>query len=211
MARGKPFVVVGIDLSGSPRRNTGVCILRGLKSETRVCLNDDDIIESVLKARPALVTMDAPLTLPDDRRTIHDRTGGHFRKCDLELRRRGIRFFPITLGPMRLLTERGIALKKKLERRGYSVSECYPGAAQDVWAIPRQHKDGKGLAGGLRRLGVTGLQKNMTGDELDAVTAALVGRWFLLGRGEMLGGRKGIMMPVVVGAKRKKRLRNVRR
>ncbi len=35
----------------------------------------------------------------------------------------------------------------------------------------------------------------MTGDELDAVTAALVGRWFLLGRGEMLGGEEGILMP----------------
>jgi hypothetical protein len=35
----------------------------------------------------------------------------------------------------------------------------------------------------------------MTGDELDAVTAALVGRWFLLGKGEMLGGENGIVVP----------------
>ena len=35
----------------------------------------------------------------------------------------------------------------------------------------------------------------MTGDELDAVTAALVGRWLLLGKGEMIGGAEGIVLP----------------
>ena len=41
-----------------------------------------------------------------------------------------------------------------------------------------------------------GLTEAMTGDELDAVTAALVGRWFLLGQGEVLGGEGGIIMPL---------------
>ena len=36
----------------------------------------------------------------------------------------------------------------------------------------------------------------MTSDELDAVTAALVGRLFLMGSGEMLGGVDGILIPV---------------
>ncbi len=35
----------------------------------------------------------------------------------------------------------------------------------------------------------------MTSDELDAMTAALVGRWFLMGRGEMLGSEEGILIP----------------
>jgi hypothetical protein len=76
------------------------------------------------------------------------------------------------------------------------VVECYPGAAQDVWRIPRQHKDRKGLLAGLEGLGVRGLADTMTGDELDAVTAALVGRWFLLGKGEKLGGQEGIIVPL---------------
>ena len=74
--------------------------------------------------------------------------------------------------------------------------ECYPGAAQDIWGIPRQRHDLKGLVQGLRKLGVRGLKVKMTGDELDAVTAALVGRWFLLGKGEMLGGENGILIPL---------------
>src|SRR5439155_44356 len=83
-------------------------------------------------------------------------------------------FFPITLGPMRMLTERGLALKKKLSAMGYRAVECYPGAAQDVWGLPRQHRDREGLLAGLRKLGVRGLSKTATSDELDASTAALV-------------------------------------
>ena len=47
----------------------------------------------------------------------------------------------------------------------------------------------------LKELGVRGLSRETTSDELDAVTAALVGRWFLKGNGEMLGGDEGILIP----------------
>lgn len=189
------LVVVGVDLAGSPRRPTGLCLLRGLRAETHIAFSDNDILHVVRQARPDLVPIDAPLSLPKGRRTIHDRSGEHFRNCDRELLRRGIRFFPITLGPMRMLTERGLALKKKLRAMGYHAVECYPGAAQDVWGIPRQHRDRQGLLAGLRKLGLRGLRKTATSDELDAATAALVGRWFLLDRAEMLGDKDGIVIP----------------
>ncbi len=196
MSRRKPIVIVGIDLAGSPRRPTGVCVLHGLKAQTHVALGDEEILHQVMQAQPDLVPIDAPLTLPPGRKDIHDRSGEHFRECDRELRRRGFRFFPVTLGPMRLLTERGLAIRAKIEQMGYAVVECYPGAAQDVWGIPRQHRDRRKLAAGLRALGVHGLTDAMTGDELDAVTAALVGRWYLLSKGEMLGGKDGIVIPL---------------
>jgi uncharacterized protein len=189
-------VVVGVDLAGSPRRPTGVCILQGMHAHTRIALSDDEIIGFIQQARPDLVPMDAPLTLPIGRITIHDRTGEHFRECDRELQRRKIRFFPITLGPMRMLTERGMALGEKIAMMGYRAVECYPGAAQDVWGIPRQRHDRHELLRGLRKFGLKGLTIKMTGDELDAVTAALVGRMFLLGSGEMLGGTNGILLPI---------------
>jgi len=195
MARGKRTVVVGIDLAGSPRRPTGLCVLRGLRAQTQVAYGDQEILGAVEKARPDLVPIDAPLSLPPGRTNIHDRGGEHLRECDRELRRRRIRFFPITLGPMRMLTERGLALKAKIEAMGFSVVECYPGGAQDLWHIPRQHQDRAGLLHGLAHLGVKGLTAEMTGDELDAVTAALVGHWCLTGRGEMLGGDSGILVP----------------
>jgi len=97
---------------------------------------------------------------------------------------------------MRMLTERGLTLHAKIRAIGYRVIECYPGAAQDVWGIPRQHQDRKELLAGLRKLGVRGLTKAATSDELDAATAALVGQWVLSGRGEMLGGEDGICIPL---------------
>ena len=197
MAGRKQLVVVGVDLAGSARRPTGICVLHGLKAETHVVFGDDEVVQWISQARPDLVPIDAPLTLPDGRKTIQDRSGGHFRDCDRELKGRGIRFFPVTLGPMRMLTERGMALKAKIEAMGYRAVECYPGAAQDLWGIPRQHKDRAGLVAGLRDLGMKGLRGGLTGDELDAATAALVGRWFLLGKGEMIGGDQGIVIPSV--------------
>lgn len=195
MLNRKSPVVVGIDLAGSPRRPTGLCILQGMKASTHVAYRDEEILLAVDQAKPDLVPIDAPLSLPNGRKTIHERSGEHLRECDRELQRRKIRFFPITLGPMRMLTERGLALRAKIETMGYRVVECYPGAAQDLWGIPRQHHDLKGLLRGLKDLGVKGLTTKVTSDELDAVTAALVGRWFVMARGEMLGGEEGIVVP----------------
>ncbi len=182
-----PRVVVGIDLAGSPLRATGGCVLRGLRAETAVLSGDDAIIAFIRAARPALVTIDAPLHLPPGRRSIEDRNGAHYRPCDLALRALGIPFFPITLGPMRMLTVRGMALKKRLVRAGYRVLEMYPGGAQDVWGIPRARRDRAKLQAGLARLGLKGLKPGATADELDAATGALVGRLFLSGRARMLG------------------------
>lgn len=203
MSRQTSLVVVGIDLAGSPRRPTGLCLLRGLRAATSVAYGDDEILDLVVNARPALVPIDAPLSLPRGRRTIHDRSGEHLRDCDRALLRLGIRFFPVTLGPMRMLTARGLALKRRISAMGYPVVECYPGAAQDLWGFPRQHKDKQGLLTGLRKLGLRGLRKTATSDELDAATAALVGRWRLLGQGMLLGGERGILIPAVSGTRAK--------
>ena len=180
--------MVGVDLAGSPKRNTGICTLKGKTITSWATLfSDQEILGFIEDAQPDVVAIDAPLNLPPGRKTIEDRNGEHFRVCDRELLRRGIRFFPITLGPMRSLTLRGIALKKKLRRKGYEVIEIYPGAAQDVWNVPRKQEGLNKLLRGLERLGVKGLEKKMNGDELDAVTGALVGRLFVRGEAEVLG------------------------
>lgn len=180
--------MVGVDLAGSPKRNTGMCTLKGKTVTSWTTLfSDPEILGFIDDAQPDVVAIDAPLNLPPGRKTIEDRNGEHFRVCDRELLKRGIRFFPITLGPMRSLTLRGIALKKKLRRKGYEVIEIYPGAAQDVWNVPRKQEGLNKLLRGLERLGVKGLEKKMNGDELDAVTGALVGRLFVRGEAEVLG------------------------
>jgi hypothetical protein len=190
--------VVGIDLAGSPKRNTGICTLK--KENITSCIivhTDQEIINYIEKENPALIAVDAPLNLPPGRRSMEDKNGEHFRPCDRELLRRGIRFFPITLGPMRLLTARGIRVKRVLTRRGYSLIEVYPGAAQDIWHTGRKQDGLSKLRKGLEKLGIIGLNKKMGGDELDAITAALVGQLFLRGKAEVLGDfkRGAIVIP----------------
>lgn len=191
------FSVIGVDLAGVPRRPTGICLLKNGEAQTCLAYMDEDILSIIDREKPNLVTVDAPLALPPGRKSIHQRNGHHFRPCDLELRRRKIPFFPITLGPMRGLTERGIALKNVIEENGFQVVEIYPGGAQDIWGIPRVKHDLQGLREGLHRLGIRGLREDCSGHELDAATAALVGRLYLQGKAEIYGNFSSgaIIMP----------------
>ena len=165
---------------------------------------DEEILNFVSEARPPLIPIDAPLNLPKDRQTVQDRPGEHLRDCDRELLQRGIRFFPITLGPTRILTERGLALKQNLGRLNIRLwSTILP-----RHKIHRQHQNRLGLLTGLRHLGLRGLKKAATSDELDTATTALVDRWSLLGQGTMLGGKTGILIPAV--EEKSKKLKTLR-
>ncbi len=189
--------MVGLDLAGVAHRPTGVCLFSGMEARTALLFEDREIIAFIKEKKPELVAIDAPLCLPPGRRSIADETGRHFRPCDEELRRRKIPFFPITLGPMRGLTERGMNLKLRLNAAGFRVIEIYPGGAQDVWELPRAKASLSGLRRGLARLGVRGLRKGACDHELDAAAGALVGLLFLQGKAEVLGdfASGAIVMP----------------
>ncbi|MGD8537035.1 MAG: DUF429 domain-containing protein [Candidatus Aminicenantes bacterium] len=195
--RRKEFKIAGIDLAGVPHRPSGGCLLEGLKAETMLLYSDEEILDWVRKEKPCLIAIDAPLTLPPGRKSIDERNDSHYRPCDMELRRRKIPFFPITLGPMRVLTKRGIKLRKILEGEGFRAVEIYPGGAQDIWNIPRAKRSLSGLRDGLRRLGITGLKKECTDHELDAASGALVGRLFVQEKAEVYGDFESgaIIMP----------------
>ena len=189
--------MAGIDLAGVAHRPSGWCLLKGLKAETALLYSDEEILACVRKRKPELVAIDAPLTLPPGRKSINQKSRFHLRPCDQELKRRKIPFFPITLGPMRSLTERGIKLRCILEEEGFRVIEIYPGGAQDIWKIPRAKHALSGLSRGLRRLGIRGLRSDTTDHELDAASGALVGWLLLQGKAEVYGNfaQGAIIMP----------------
>jgi len=204
------MLVVGVDLAGVARRPSGFCVLRDLAAETCLLFSDEAIVEAVVSAAPSVVAVDAPLSLPPGRCSIDDASGEHLRLCDRELLRRGIRFFPVTLGPMRGLTARGIRLRGRLEALGYRVVEVYPGGAQDVLGVPRKRVGLDALRAGLEGLGIKGLSAGMSDHELDAVTCAYVGYLLLEGRAVCYGaGDEVIVMPrgenLMRGARRQKR------
>ena len=187
--------IIGLDLAGVETRPTGYCILLDMKVATSLIYTDQEILSKIRQICPRLVAIDAPLSLPLGRKSLDERNGNHLRECDRELLKRGIKFFPVTLGPMRKLTERGIRLKKILEEENIITFEAYPGGAQDVLGIPRKQKGLEKLKAGLENLGIRGLTSEMSDHELDAVTCAYVGKLFLEKEAVIYGGTDGIIMP----------------
>jgi len=189
---------VGIDLAGSERRDTGFCVMDShMRCRTAVIRTDQEVLRLISEARPGVVSIDAPLFLPKGRESLERPGPPHFRECDKELLRMHIRFFPISLGPMRMLTGRGMRLRAALETRGFEVIESFPGAIQDLLGMPRKQKGLPNLERALRRYGIKlGRRKSgFTGDELDAVTSALVGLMYRNGEYQAIGDpEEGLMI-----------------
>ena len=188
--------IVGLDLAGVENRPTGFCVLTCMKAETCLVYKDQDILQKVRESSPKVVAIDAPLCLPPGRKSIEERTSIHLRESDRELLKMGIKLFPITLGPMRKLTQRGIQLKNIFEAQNLVVIEAYPGGAQDVLGIPRKQRGIEKLLVGLEKLGIEGLGRSLSDHELDAVTCAYVGKLFLEGEAVAYGEpNQVIVMP----------------
>jgi predicted nuclease with RNAse H fold len=188
--------IVGLDLAGVESRPTGLCVLKDMKAETFLVYKDEEVLKRIEESKPKIVAIDAPLSLPAGRKSIEQRTNVHLRECDKGLLRRGIRFFPITLGPMRKLTNRGINLRRILETKHFRVIEVYPGGAQDILGIPRKQQGLSRLRAVLEKIGVRRLNSRMSDHELDAVTCALVGKFLLEGKSVTYGtSKQAIIMP----------------
>jgi len=196
--RGTPAqhaTIVGIDLTGSEARPSGWCVLRGCEAETAMVNTDDELFNRALAARPALVSVDSPLSLPFGRTRVEDDDPGRqefgiMRRCERELKRRGINVYPCLLPSMQRLTGRGIRLAQRFRAAGVPVIESYPGAAQDIMRIPRKGLGIEFLRRGLSDFGIRGAfgEGGASHDELDAITSAIVGCFFLSQRYEALRG-----------------------
>ncbi len=170
--------IVGIDLTGSEKRETGWALMDGPAVITKSIRTDEELIKETLAARSDLVSIDSPLSLPEGHGSG---TVPIYRKCELALKRMGISVFWCLLPSMQMLTRRGIKLAQDLRNAGCKVIESYPGAAQDILGIPRKKASLEELKFGLSRAGITGdwLTSDITHDEVDAITSALVGLFYL--------------------------------
>jgi uncharacterized protein len=189
--------VVGLDLAGSERRDTGFCIMEStMACRTEVLHSDDEIVSKTVAARPQVVSIDAPLFLPLGRPSLEVKGPPHFRECDKELLRMKIKFFPISLGPMRMLTARGMRLRSVFEKQNLEVIESFPGAIQDILGMPRKQAGVAKLEAALRRYGARWKARSpLTGDELDGITSALVGLMYVNNDYRAIGDPKeGLMI-----------------
>ena len=170
--------IVGIDLTGSAKRASGWALMEGASATTKSLSTDEELIRETVAASPDLVSIDSPLSLPEG----YGVPGVPiYRKCELALKRMGISVFWCLLPTMEMLTRRGIRLAQEFRNRGLKVIESYPGAAQDILGIPRKKASLDELKFGLVRAGISGefATTKVTHDEVDAITSALVGLFFL--------------------------------
>lgn len=166
--------VIGVDLAGRPTNPSGLALLSNRKIGTRLVYSDKEIIELCACESPALVAIDAPLSLP---------MRGNLRTADGELIKRGLRVFPPTFAGMRFLTERGISLATELRARNLQVIEIHPRTSgvllfktpdRGQWVIK------------LRKNGVK-LKESVSKHEIDAAMAALTGALHLQKKTEEVG------------------------
>lgn len=188
--------IVGIDLAGviNKSSNTGICLLIGNNAYTKPLKTDDEIIQFIVDSKADIVSIDAPLSLPFGRTSVYNNDpqreqAGIMRYSERLLHSRGVNSYPALIDSMQELTKRGINLAQQLRKMGYPVIECFPGAAQDILQLPRKKTDLSLLKAGLARLGIIGDYQStkVVHDELDAITAAIVGKFFVAGYYEPIG------------------------
>ncbi len=192
-ARGQTPLALGIDLSGSENRPTGICILRGREAQLDMLNSDDQLLSLMKEVRPTVVSIDSPLSLPKGRCCSKDtcecRRIGIMRDCEKTLKKRGINVYPCLIPSMQSLTVRGMKLAKMAAELGFNVIESYPGAAQDIMGLPRKRVDLAGLQIDLMNMGIEPIANRsvISHHEIDALTSALVGYFYLVGQYEALG------------------------
>ena len=169
--------IIGIDLAGRPTNPSGFALLSGRTFKTQLVYSDKQMIDLCTQERPAIVSIDAPLSLP---------ARGNLRDADISLIKRGLRVFPPTFAGMRSLTERGICLAKKLRARKIRVIEIHPGTSgvilfrtgnRDRWVAKLERTGFRFLGGSSQH-------------ETDAALAALTGALHLKGKTEEIGDAK---------------------
>jgi histidinol phosphatase-like PHP family hydrolase/predicted nuclease with RNAse H fold/dephospho-CoA kinase len=180
--------VVGIDLTAGDKA-TGIAYLDGREVHTCSLTTDDEILAFIRGRKPRIVSIDSPLGLPGGGKEVNP-AAGIVRVAERDLSSIGIPAYPALIDSMKQLTLRGIRLKEAIAQfaKPPQVIESYPGAAQDILCIPRKQKSLSLLREGLRRLGLRGPGLDtLSHDEMDAITAAIVGRYFESGMFAAMG------------------------
>ncbi len=168
---GPDLIVAGVDLTASPGRRSWIAVLGEGEISTAAAAGLIDIVNVLVSSETELVVVDAPLSLPPP--------GEAWRDEEREMLSSGLRPLPLNLRSMRLLGMRGIALSSLLEEEGIRALETHPSSARKMLGVGPDE-----ISGAL------GGEANE--DEVDALTAALVGVLAAMGRAR-LWGRKMIL------------------
>lgn len=177
--------IIGIDLAGNPRNETGFCIFEVNSDnkivKTSILHSNSEIINKIMEIFPEIIAIDAPLIF-----------NGINRGCDEKLRDYGA--LPVTLRGMEVLAKRGSELATELKKLNFRFIEVFSTASAKILGfydskdIEMQKKlMNSGLIGDLQN-------RFLTKDELDAVFAAITGYLYLNNSTESVGDDSGIIV-----------------
>ncbi len=164
--------VMGIDLAGKEKNETGICIyfLEWLGEKPHVVRRtvhtDDEIMELVRKHKPKVVAVDAPFSFPKEGE-------GYFRKADRMLIERGFKVLSPLFKGMQVLVRRAMKLREEIEKEGVEVIETFPRAVQRIFGLEKP--------------------EGVNEHEFDAFLCALAAKAYLEGEYENLDG---IILPL---------------
>jgi predicted nuclease with RNAse H fold len=195
--------VVGLDLTASPEKATAYAVLTkemDIVAEGFVT-DDEEIIALAEEQRPALVAIDAPLSLPlglcclEESCTCRPASSRKGRRCERELSALGIGcYYTTKRSIIKGMVYRAIVLKEKLEGQGFAVIEIYPYASRVrlFGRLPRKTTVAgrQALQKGLRCF-IPAIPSSqewlLSHDALDALLAAYTGVLYIEGQTRALG------------------------
>ena len=143
--------------------------------------NNEEILRRSINCDPALIAIDAPLSLP---------AKGIMREADREMYKRGYPVFPPRFPGMEKLTLRAMKIAQEIAGSGFDVIEVHPTSTRKALNMPA--KDWDKIQTLFLHLGLKGeLEvRALTPHEIDAITAALTGYLYLQGKTELVGDEK---------------------
>ena len=159
--------IVGLDLAGKEKNPTGFCFLKiegkRRSSECWIVYKDEEIFMKIEEIKPKVVCIDAPFSYPKK---------GYFRKCDLELIKKGFRCLSPLFPGVKILVERArnlIAKIKGIDEK-IEVIEVFPRATEKILGLEKG--------------------KRINKDKYDALLCAITGEFYLKGNFEKIGDEK---------------------
>ena len=170
--------IIGIDLAGISRNPSGVAVWLDKKVQTSLLYTDNQILESVLRNKPEIIAIDAPLCVPKQ---------GTLRKADREMMKKGYRVFPPSFKAMKTLTTRAVKLNRLISEKGFETIEVHPTSTCKALSVPLKEY-GK-IQAILEQIGLNGDHRvcTLASHEIDAVIAALTAYLYCIGETDAFG------------------------
>lgn len=185
--------IMGIDLSAKTENDTGITIIHHNKLFFKTVFSDEEILTEIINEGPVVVAIDAPLSLPKGRCCLEKECKcsirGHFRHSDKKMRKFG-GVLPLTFYGMKLLTHRGIQLKKSIKtvmgnNLKLKIIETHPRTSGKIMGLGQ---DKQTTFNALNNFFLVNKKADeLTNHEIDSALAALTGVYYIFEKFKELG------------------------